>query len=350
MKKLFLFVLTAGIALYACKKDNDTDNGDNGDNTTKQIDPANAGELTAAVKVFHGTNVPGAMPLTAGTGAPVLAASSNNQSVMAINGHYAVITPEVETGDISGYYAKVTGADSYFKVDYSKPVNGRKKPVSHAGLFKITGGNADSAIVIVLPGNLKPGNFCVEYAAYDAQNRVSNLIKVCVTVIAAGTDESGKAILGSWRLNREKRNGEWRDPYKADSSFNQYACSADTLVHCTPNYTNCKSIAYIINQKEKDEVTFTDNGRYETFYAAKSLHLTLDHSLCANPTYITYTDSDTEQGGWSYNATTKKLTIIYDYDDGEPNYDVLIIPVIELSSTKLVFENDLDEQSEYVRK
>ncbi|HEY1166872.1 MAG TPA: hypothetical protein VGE90_16970 [Chitinophaga sp.] len=349
MKKLFLFVLTAGIALYACKKDNDNNN-DNGDNTTKQIDPANAKELTAAVKVFHGTSVAGAMPLAAGTGAPVLAAQSNNQSVMAINGRYAVITPEVESGDISGYYAKVTGADSYFKVDYSKPVNGRKKPALQSGLFKVTGGNADSAIVIVLPVNVKPGTFCVEYAAYDAQNRISNLIKVCVTVIAAGTDESGKAILGSWRLNREQHNGVWEDPYKADSSFNQYACSADTLVHCSPNYTNCRSVAYIINQKQTDEVTFTDNGRYESLYAAKSMHLSLEHSPCSNPKYITYTDSDTDGGGWSYNATTKKLTIIYDYDDGEPNYDVLVIPVIELSSTKLVFENDVDEQVEYVRK
>jgi hypothetical protein len=345
MKKLFLFVLTAGIALYACKKDND-----NGDNTTKQIDPANAQEMTDAVKVFHGTKVLGALPLTSTTGTPVLAASSNNQSLMAINGRYAVITPEVESGDVSGYLVHLPGADSYFKVDYSKPVSGRQKPVTKSGLFKITGGNADSAIVIVLPGNVKPGTFCVEYAAYDAQNRYSNYIKVCVTVLAAGTDESGKAILGSWRLNREKRNGEWRDPYKADSSFNQYACSADTLVHCTPNYTNCKSVAYIINQEETDEVSFTDNGRFESLYAEKSMYLSLDHSPCNNPKYVTSTDNDTELGGWSYNATTKKLTVVYDYDDGEPNYDVLIIPVIELTATKLVFENDLDEQSEYVKK
>ncbi len=85
-------------------------------------------------------------------------------------------------------------------------------------------------------------------------------------------------------------------------------------------------------------------------YAAKSLYISLVHSPCSNPKYTTYSDSGIDPGGWSYNATTKTLTVVYDYDDGEPNYDATIIPVVELSSTKLVFENEDNEQYEYVRK
>ncbi|WP_298739526.1 hypothetical protein [uncultured Chitinophaga sp.] len=345
MKKIFLFLLTAGITLYACKKDKD-----NQETPGVQIDPADAKALTAAVKVFHGTNITGAIPLTPVTEAPVLAASSNNQTIMAISGRYAVIIPEVASGEVSGYYVQITGADSYFKVDYSKPVSGRKKPRTSSGLSRITGSNADSAIVIVLPANIKPGTFCLEYAAYDAENRLSNFIKACVTVIAAGTDESGTAILGSWRLSREQRDGEWRDPYKADSSFNQYACSADTLAACSPNFTNCISVAQYINQVVTSEVTFADNGRFESYFSEKYMYLSLARTPCNNPSYITNDENWTDAGGWSYNATTKKLTVVYDYDDGEPNYDVLIIPVVELSSTKLVLENEPDERSEYVRK
>jgi hypothetical protein len=344
MKKIFLFVLTAGIALYACKKDNN--NGDQ-PTPTPQIDPNNAQEMTAAVKVFHGTNVKGAMPAPGGTGAPVL---DTPQSVIAVSGRYALITPQVESGEISGYYLKLSGADSYFKVDYSKPISGRKKPDSKSGLFKITGGNADSLIVIQLPANVKPGTFCVEFSAYDAQHHISNVIKVCVTIVAGGTDDAGKAILGSWRLNKERIRGEWQDPYKIDSSFNNYACSADTLVPCSPNYSNCRSIAYIIDQQTTDEVIFTDNGKFESMYASKSQHLTLDHSPCTAPKYITYTDSGTETGGWFYNSATKKLTIVSDYENGESEYFVNVVSVIALSSTKFILQDEDGEQYEYVKK
>ena len=145
-------------------------------------------------------------------------------------------------------------------------------------------------------------------------------------------------------------NGPWKDPYKPDTtSFNDFGCDHDTLVFCSPNYSNCKRLAWYITQKTKDEVTFTQDGKYESLYADKALHLILGSS-CANPAYNTQEYSDSEIGGWSYNAATKKLTLVYDYTDGEDDYEAVDINVIELSSTKVIFENPDGDQFEYVKK
>ncbi|HEU4556098.1 MAG TPA: hypothetical protein VFS25_24840 [Chitinophaga sp.] len=350
MKKVLLLLLAAGVAFYACKKD---DAGSGNPETGTPVDVSNPNELTGAVKVFYGTNIKGAMPAATGATTPVL--DADGSTVLAVNGRYAVITPYVSSGSVEGYYLQITGADSYFTIDYANPRGARKAPAGGKhSLFKETGeDNSDSLIVIKLPENATADTFCITYAAYDANHNVSNTASACIVVIPAGTSQDGQALVGTWAATREKySNGDWENVITADSGYASFTCDADTLKQCTQG-TGCHQMLAGVTEVLKSEITFQANATYNYIEEEKYTNLQRFHNPCANPVYTSSTEAYTETGGWSYNASTKKLVIVFDVDlsDDDYYYDIVNISVTELTADKMVLSNTANQYTaEYQKK
>src|SRR5215204_2046504 len=138
MRNLLLLPL-AFVLFYSCKPDDSTETGKVNANDPKAV--------SSALKIWHGSRVNGSLP-TANSNplGPALDPSSNNQSIKAISGKYAVIQPQIMGGDLAGYYIKVNGAADYFKIDYKKPREGGKPRarLSHHNLSLARGLDIDS--------------------------------------------------------------------------------------------------------------------------------------------------------------------------------------------------------------
>ncbi len=353
MKKILLVLLATGIAFYACKKD---DKPDTTTTPTEEVEPVNTKDpqaLTAAIKVFYGTNTKGTLPAPSGAGAPVLKA--NSVVIPAINGRYAVITPKLTSGAVAGYYVQVNGADSYFKVDYSKARNARKKQAAgkRHGSFRTLGDNSDSVIVIKLPENATLDTFCITYAAYDSLNHVSNAVSPCIVIIPGGGGAEGAALVGNWKLNRKKfldAENWMEDYYKHDTLYQDFRCSADTLNLCASGASGCMSLIAAISWVDKEELTITAEGSYNYMYLDTYHGIERVHNSCTNPTYYESSAGNSYNSVWSYNPATMQITVISGDDGADPDgYEVGIVDVTELSATRMVFKGP-EEYVEWVRK
>ena len=349
MKKIIILSAVAcSMLLYACKKDSDTDTSTPVPEDTiaaPAIDPVT---LASTVKIgYGGTSVAGAFPTTTTTAAtPVLDSIYNGRIYNTVNNRYVVIYPRLISGFVSGYYLKINGADSYFKIDYSAAYGVRKAKNNKTGAREQIN-NVDSSIVIKIPAGLKGDTFSVKYAAYDSLNNVSNTITAIVKVNAATDATNDALVLGSWHRIAYK-NGEsddWEPINDEDSgSINTYACVNDKLVYNweegstpIPSYWGTRTY----------DLVFSAKNAYQQIYYQNLRYLDTDLSSCSSYVYT----SDREgtsiyAGGYAYNATTKVITIIEDENGTGNNITTMLFHVKEITSTTLViYEIDDDNKS-----
>jgi hypothetical protein len=335
-----VYALAACMLIVSCSK-KDSESGD-------KINPADAVAVSKAIGVWHGSRVAGTPPPPSSNPyAPLLDPQSNNQVIKSISGRYAVLNPEVLSGDVAGYYVSVTGAQEYFKVDYSRPrTGGRQTSASKASFMKKIGnayqsrdGAADSAIVITIPTSIQPGQFCISYCAYDSTGNVSNIIVSCITVSSFGGDASVNYLAGLWKITdyQDAQTGTWEPNLTSDTTSLDYYCVNNVLQSWCPT-TNCTpvSIPKWITTVTKDDFTFGSNGglQYESAAIEKTLNET--SSTCSNYVYDAYTYAELMQGAWSYNTTTSKLTIIFEFDDqGTTETEAYEFTLNKISNTKI---------------
>ena len=69
---------------------------------------------------------------------------------------------------------------------------------------------------IALPKSLEPGTFCVEYCVYDKEQRVSNIVEVCIDVVSLEEKTanflqltSGKCIMNIMRMKAKTCMIRW---------------------------------------------------------------------------------------------------------------------------------------------
>ena len=342
---LLLVLLFTGI--WACKK------SDNPDNTS--IDPSNAPALSAAINVWHGARLSGTPPAPTQTpGGPELDPFTSNQPIRTIAGRYAIIQPQVTGGAIAGYYISVTGAQEYFKIDYSRPRVGRQGDFGRRSralrLFGMdsTGNNADSSIVITIPSNIQPGQFCISYCAYDSAGNISNIISTCITVASFGGDASSSYLVGTWSndgFSSDTAMG-WEDVLRTDTSYIGLNCDSNRLSMSCPTF-NCtyQNYPWLITSTDKSDFTFTTNGglKLENNYWEKNLDLAT--STCSNLVFNTTWQQDDEiLGAWSYNAATNKLVMILDFDaQGNPAGETYEFSVHKQSNTLVYLYSAYDD-------
>ena len=348
MRKILL-PLAAIVLFYACKPDKPENPGN--------IRPDDPKAVSAALKVWHGSRAQGNPPASNNNPlGPKLEPSSNNQTVKAVAGRYAVIMPEVISGSLAGYYVKVNGAEDYFKVDYTKPrEGGRAQPrisrhnralAKGFGIDSTGNGNLDSAIVLIIPASIQPGQFCVTYWAYDSTGNVSNPISVCISVLSFGGDASASYLHGTWHMTgySEDTTMGWEQIAGAgDTIWSQGYCINNQIVDSFgmgpvtyPNYI------YKIDQAD---LAFSSTGGLRYTYSESDKEFNYAQSSCSNFVFDTYNYSDNLNGAWSYNSTTGKMVIIFEFDDnGIATPEAYEYKLIKLSNNKIyLYDQDWEE-------
>jgi len=311
MKKIVLFgVLICAAVLYSCKKDSNNNNAD-----SDPLDLTNRTTINDKLKVAYGTKVKGEIPAaTTAEGTPVLAEPYDELG--AIAGRYIVIQPNFDdeagvSSAIKGYYVKVTGSDSYFKVDYTKPRGFRRAP-GKLDLLAREGDYIDSAIVIKLPENVVSDTISFAYAAYDSLNHISNQIVVTFNVQPKGDTEVKKTFAGNWRFTNLYYNGSLQvDLTKPDTTLESFSCVDGKLVSCMPE-EGCENYVYS-TANIRDIFTFSATNNLMTEHIEQEAKvLDMKNSTCSNLVYTNEKGEDNTVGGWLYNPGTNTFIMVFD--------------------------------------
>jgi hypothetical protein len=346
-KIILLSAVACCMVFYACKKDGDTDSTKPAPEDTiaaPLIDPV---ALASNVKIgYGGTSITGAFPATTTSAAtPVLDSIYDGRTYNTVNNRYVVIYPRVMSGFISGYYLKINGADSYFKIDYSSAYGVRKAKSKKTGARDAVD-NVDSSIVIKIPDGLKGDTFSIKYAAYDSLNNVSNTISAIVKVSASANATDDALVMGSWHETAYKdyETADWEPKNDIDSGdFRYYICVDGQLQDSDggieiPSYRTTNTYDLIFSAKNAYQMVNFYNRSY----------LDLGQSSCSNFVFnLDYGGTEYNNGGYSYNATTKVITLIND-QNGTGNYiTTTLYHVKEITATTLVIYEIYDDNNSH---
>lgn len=344
MKKTALFSLLIAASIVACNKSDKK-------NTTpvsKPISTDSVQTLSDSLKVnYYKTSTKGTLPDAKGG---TITLENQEDTVIAVNGRYVIVTPQITGAEenVAGYYVRIKGANTYYTVDYTMPIT-RKKPV-HAGLMSRIQSPRDSIIALKLPVNLLPGTFTVEYEAYDADGNVSNMATSIVSVIANDqTSAEVKLLQGTWSWGgygyvRGTDTMKYTFPY-ADSSISTYACSEDNMLISSEEGTE-----YITDYSYYafDRETFNTNNSVSEEWSYLDLNINLDKSRCGAPAYDTTASPDSNSGSYAYNAKTKQLYFIYDYNGtNSGNFDVWVTYDVTITANKITFNQSETTTGDY---
>lgn len=351
--KTFLYSLLLVLLIGACKKNDENPAQDTG------IDPSDAKSLFLNIKINHAQKSDGKLPSESGDG-PKLDAVAGNQAIPAIGGKFAVITPKLLSGEIAGYYLRIVGYDdAYYKIDFIRPVSGRKKPLllkSQDLPKKIMDDNpdyTDSSIVIRLPDNIKPGTFCAEYIAYDWSSHTSNAVTQCITVSSLGGEPK---LTGKWSVEKTKYGTEgWKYYPVADSVYpNYYACDNNNKPFTVYDSSQAKfQMPSLIRKYEYFYWQFAaDGGGGEV---SNEIEETLDfiNSTCNNFKFIPEEKIRSSTFIWSFDIPRNKLVLVFEDDNPIYTYflevDIAFINENRFSLDFTTGENGLEESAEFVR-
>ena len=163
-KNLVLILMIT--AVFSCKKEGEKP-------PDELVDPADANALTSVVVMPDRTStVNSSFPAsTGGLQTPDINSVVNN--VITSNGSTAPFFYSYTNviGNLAGFYVKIEGSDSYFNIPYTGT----------------SGSSGQINLPIGIPTNVSAGNFCLRFAVYDINGRVSNAVTVCANVIRLGT-------------------------------------------------------------------------------------------------------------------------------------------------------------------
>ncbi len=347
-----LVITSATIFLYSCQKEANDKLPDN------KVSSDNPAKLSASIRVWHGQRTTGNIPAPTGN-LPALDPSANPE-VKAFAGRYAIIKPELISGEVAGYYVGIAGAGQYFKVDYTKPRNiagrnifpGRRTK----SFLRPQDGNADSSIVIVLPSNIQvPDTFCVTYSAYDSAGNIGPAITTCIIVTSLGGDVNSAWIQNKWNMTAQWEIINGQVAYHDTIIYNKwngyswggYCCFTDSSTSTSwidHAFFSGGTSPVIVNDSiyyRKAELRFATNGAMDYQVDEDDKFLNLQFSTCTQFNFFpieTWTEKVT--GGWSYNSTTGKMILIVEFDDtGATDPDVWEYDVIKVSNTHWILRD-----------
>jgi hypothetical protein len=333
------------IAFYSCQKEPN-------EKVDKVISSKDPQALSSSIKVWHGIRTQGNPPAEKGNALQL--DNTLTDPLYAIAGRYAIIQPQVISGDVAGYYLKINGAPDYFKVDYTKPRNVRQIQHRNMRVFGLdsAGGNLDSAIVIVLPSNLHvPDTICMTYWAYDNTGNVSNPVDVCVIINSLGTDANGTWLNGNWKYTAEWDNSSPHDTiiYNKWTTMGGYYCSNGMLQWSDYPISGQPFIVADSFFYRKADLTYGTNGglKYEVDDSWKEIDYY--NSSCSNFMFApTQNEAESLTGAWSYNSTTHKLIIVFEFDDaGIPVEEAYEFDAIKVNDKNMILVDNSDPTDPY---
>lgn len=275
-----------------------------------------ADALSDSIKVFYGQRHEGMFPSPAAN-APVLADTAN----VAVMGRYVVVLPMVVSGKAAGYYVRIDGANSYFKVDYTQPRGARKSNVLAKTAETGMPNAGDSAIVLQLPEGFDT-TFCISYAAYDSAGHTSGPVQLCVTDLQPGT---GSALTGTWRKTADSSAAGWKeDFYSPDSTFRLFYCDNDTLRGYCPEGQTCPTDSIMTEASLVTKLDLTlGSGGAAVFEFARNYSTAVLPQFCSGQvTYNAGSQQVQTHYLWAFVSTGKLILIREQTPAGGPEINV----------------------------
>jgi hypothetical protein len=321
MKKNFRFLLAAlaisalSLSLFilsGCGSDDDK---------VTLVDITNPNVVAKAVVIENSTYVATGNPpaQTVNETAPLLDESADGEPLFSVQGSKIVVSANLEAGSASGFYVKIVGADGYYKVT-SIAATGRQRMFSKVkrNSFGKQGRTQEEGVAtfsIEVPDNIKPGEFCISYCVYDAQNQVSNVIQQCVTVKTLGGSNSAFLSANDWEFVKDMgyENGQL--------VYEGYPGVPDSSTYMTSII--CHDTAYVDVEAYEEYTTnyaylkFGGNGALQVNSENYEKYLDYENSDCT-PVYIEHTQPQDISGAWSYDSDSKTLILVYnvEYEGG----------------------------------
>jgi|GEM_PF-6052848 len=319
------------------------------DEPAAQLNPGNADAVSQALKITGAVSKQGTPPAPSNVpGAPSIDATGS-EKIRTAPGFTFLLDADVTTGNAAGFYLQVNNAKNYYQVPLNNS-GGRKSVQAKDFLFgnpkksgsaRTKSGEGTVYLPIEIPANIAPGEFCITYCVYDDQGRVSNLVTRCIQIVQFGGD---KSIAKSWRATKDEVKGEVIE-------IGKEGCTLEEAPGCETS--NGKVFYSVCTKTNKFEMLLNENG---------SAQLILDFSLrypkdsfwqnCTQLEYKTEAESLNMSGGWSYNASTKQLALVFNY--AEVGEEVEVIPVewvvTKLTDTELIVKYEDDGLTYFVKK
>ncbi|NIG56905.1 hypothetical protein [Chitinophaga sp. Cy-1792] len=360
MKKFMLIGAALSVMFVACSKKDD-------DKTTVPVAPTdstapgtkiyNASALTTASVASHGTIVKGALPAaSAATGTPVLSSTIAEDTYSAIAGRYLIIPLTLTSGEITGAYVQFQGADSYFKVDFSRTTNGRTANQKTLLGRSIYGNGNDSIVAIKVPADVATGVVKVLISVYDKAGNASKSITVSANLFNTAASAENKALSGKWSVSRHRdvnhytnTMGDWVNPFVYVYSNSFYICKNNKLTYTSDSTvagaTKIATTRWIMNEQY---IQLNADGSGKSV-ASASLDILSDNNTCSSRNYESHVSAGSDVLGWYYNPTTKKFYMIGDLMAVDANAFYVGEYDAKLENGILTI-SDEDGTTEYVKK
>lgn len=320
--KYLLFGLL--VAFYSC--DDSNEGGD-------EIDASDADAVTNAIDIAGSTVVSGTPPApSSDPSAPALFDDYDEAKVGA--GGNVSLDLDLSQGTVAGVYLQFEGASSYLDIPLSS-LTGARAMADTDRRSRMHSVNEDYALVIPIPESLTSGEICADYCVYDAENRVSNIVTICIEIVEPGGANSD-FLLGEWKATK------FVDTYdgmvEEEEIGVEYTYEYETDIECQGEY-----ITVTVTEKDLEQylyLTFASNGGVEFENKYSYTYMDYENSIC-EVAYVTDVETDNGVGVWSYDDSNKTIVMAFEVtymEDGvEYTENDAIEGSIELIDGQLVF-------------
>lgn len=339
---LSALIIASGVVVTNCSDDDKKSSG---------VDITDPDEVSKSLKIENATFIKGVLPSpSSNETAPFLDESNDGEDLLSIQGSKVIVNAYVESGAANGFYVQVPGADGYYKVNATqatkrkRDTNSKRKhklELSNARTKKAEGSSVSFSIEV--PKNIKPGEFCVSYCVYNAQNQVSNIVTQCITVIELGGSGSSFLSNNIWSLStvEEYENGELVETEETGvNTVDEW----ETTLWC--NEEIIKVTVTEVYRTDYAYYAFAANGAFAGEGSNYEKYMDWENSAC-EVEYIEDTYESTVEGGWSYDKDSQILTVIYnvEYEDyGETVVETYVEQgKVKLEGNNLVYTFEYSE-------
>ncbi|SHM02201.1 hypothetical protein SAMN05444266_106103 [Chitinophaga jiangningensis] len=354
MKQLLITGLAVVVCLISCsKKESGTtpETQPPVDTPAKSTKIYTATELTAASVAYHGSIIKGDLPgASTDADAPVLAADMATATYVAIANRYIIIPLLLTKGTAAGVNAKFEGADAYFSVDFSKPLQARvTEPVN---AFSRDERQADSLLMIRIPENISNSEFKLLVAVKDAAGNVSNTVNLKVTLFNTKYDTTIRALSGRWYNSRYRASDllQWSSSYAPVVSNTEVRCVDNKLIRGWVAGVEPYEILnnrYVLNN---EYMQFDTDGSGVSEMSDSTYILSINNSTCDKPFYNVQKRVKKSYFGWYYHTVTKRFYRVDEVINGAYPTDITVFVVnATLENGNLIFTDEKGWQTEYVR-
>ncbi|MFN3402575.1 MAG: hypothetical protein ACK40G_00680 [Cytophagaceae bacterium] len=344
-KSILISFLILGL-VFACKKNKDP-KPNNSNNTGTNVSTSDPNAVSSSLTIKNAERLSGNPPApTATVGSPKLA-TPTPEPIRATAGRITALKVEAEEGETKGVYIKVAGSNDYFK--YTVPEAPRKSARTSKVLRAMT--DQESVFVpITLPSNITTGTFCFQYCIFDSEGRISNIVNKCVEVVSLGGENAQFLTSSTWELYKYRFRNDAGE-YEEEQSLGSHTYTNTAWVECPSDPMGYKEVEITeTDNTTKSDFIFQNGGAGKYLYSFSNSHLDYMNSTCDNLVFKQDSYDWDLIFGWSYNELTKKIIVIFDFNEEEEGDPEALEMEVILQNNEMIWYDEVTDEYYHFRK